>query len=144
MVVPSAEDIARVPAENLHVSRAEFCAVWTAAEAQADEHQDNWYLAAVCITCEWVATAIVRPRGGGPGRVAHGPVTMTHRMAYAELVERESLAAEMQWMRRPVSNFLQSRPGWAEGVDATFAWMWRRTGPPPVAVERTVGGLGTT
>lgn len=139
-MVPSTEDIAYVPAENLHVSRAEFGAVWTAAEAQADEHEDSWYLAGVCVTCRWVALAIVRPPGGGPGYVAHSPVTRTSRMAYAELVERESLAAEVQLWRRPVSKFLQGRPGWAEGVDATFAWFWRKTGPPPVPVERTVSG----
>jgi hypothetical protein len=141
-VVPSAEEIARVPAENLHVSRAEFGAVWRTAERQADEVDDrggsDWYLAAVCITCEWVARAIVRPPDGGPGYTSHSPVRRTHRGAYAELIEEEALAADLQLARRPVSPFLQGRPGWAEGIVATFAWFWRRTGPPPVAVERSV------
>jgi hypothetical protein len=54
-VVPSAEEIARVPAENLHVSRAEFAAVWAAAEARSEERPHDWYVAGVCVTCKWVA-----------------------------------------------------------------------------------------
>ncbi len=135
-------------AENLHVSRAEFGAVWTAAERLAEEGAvdgtGTWYTTAVVTTCRWVARAVVRPRDGGPGRTAHAPVTMTHRMAYAELVERESRAAELQLMRRPVPAWLEGRPGWAEGVDATFAWLWRRTGPPPVTVEHVVSRPATT
>lgn len=142
-VVPSTKEIACVPAENLHVSRAEFGAVWITAEERM-RSEGGWYLAGVCVTCRWVALAIVRPPDGGRGRTAHAPVTQTHRMAYAELVERESLAAEVQLWRRPVSKFLQGRPGWAQGVDATFAWMWRKTGPPPVAIERTASRPATT
>ncbi len=142
-MVPSAEDIARVPAENLHVSRAEFGAVWTAAEAKADERADSWYLAGVCRTCQWVAGVLVRPTAV-PGHPARAPVTKTSRMAYAELVERESLASEMLLTRRPVPAWLQDRFDWVVGIDATFAWFWRRTGPPPITVERTASGPATT
>jgi hypothetical protein len=147
-VVPSDKEIAYVPGENLHVSRAEFGAVWTAAEELAEEGARNetgtWYTTAVVVTCRWVGLAIVRPRDGGRGYPAFAPVSETSRMAYPELIERESLAAEVQLWRRPVSKFLQGRPGWAEGVDATFAWLWRKTGPPPVSVERTRSGPATT
>jgi hypothetical protein len=136
-VVPSAEEIARVPAENLHVSRTEFGAVWTAAEGQADKDESSWYLAGVCLTCRWVARMLIPP-STMPGHPAFAPVTGTMHAAYAELVEAECLAAELLLTRRPVPGWLQEKPGWAEGVEATFAWMWRRTGPPPVAVERSV------
>jgi len=140
--VPTAEDIAYVPAENLHVSRAEFGAVWTAAEERM-RSEGGWYLAGVCVACRWVALAIVRPPDGGPGYVAYAPVTKTRRMAYAELVERESLRAEVQAMRPPAW-LLEARPGWVEGVDATFAWLWRKTGPPPDLIERTASGPAAT
>jgi len=142
-VVPSAEQIAYVPAENLHVPRAEFAAVWTAAEALAEEGArngtSNWYVTGVVITCRWVALAIVRPPDGGPGYVAFAPVTQTKRMAYPELIERECLRAGVQAIRPPAW-LLDARPGWVEAVDATFAWCWRKTGPPPVPVERTASG----
>jgi len=137
-VVPSAEEIAAIPAENVHVSRAEFAAVWTAAEDLLAEHPRDWAVGGVCLTCRWVARATVKP-ASGPWYSASAPVTMTHRRAYAELIEAESLAAAVQAIRRP-EWLLADRPGWVDAVDATFAWLWRRTGPPPVAVERTVGG----
>jgi hypothetical protein len=140
-VVPSVEVIARVPAENLHVSRAEFGAVWTAAQTLSAERLSDWYLIGVCVTCQWVAQVIVPP-STMPGHPARAPVTGTSRMAYAELIERESLAAQRQAMRPPVW-MLTARPGWVEAVDATFAWLWRRTGPPPVVVKRAVSEPAT-
>lgn len=146
--MPTAEEIAYVPTENLHVSRTQFAAVWIAAEELAEtgarDKTGTWYTTAVVVTCRWVALAIVQPRDGGRGFPAFAPVTETSRMAYPELIERESVAAEVQLMRRPVSKFLQGRPSWGEGVNATFAWMWRKTGPPPVDVERTMSGPATT
>lgn len=140
------EDIARDTAENLHAPRAEFGAVWTAAEELAEEGARNktgtWYTTGVITTCRWVALAIVRPREGGLGRTAHAPVTRTHRMAYPELIERECLAAEVQAIHPP-AGLLEARPGWVEAVDATFARMWRRTGRPPVPVERTASEPAT-
>lgn len=145
--MPTAGDIAYVPAENLYVSRVEFGAVWAAAEELAEQGAldgtGTWYTTGVVTTCRWVALSIVRPREGGLGRTAHAPITKTHRMAFPELIEAESLAAELLLARRPIPEWLLSRPDWAVGVDATFAWVWRRTGPPPVAVEPTVGRLAT-
>ncbi len=124
-----------MPAENISVSRAEFAAVWTAAERLATE-QGGWDLAAVCITCRWVALAVVKPPTG-PWYPAFAPVTNTERRAYPELIEAESLAAAVQAIRRP-EWLMAARPGWVDAVDATFAWLWRGTAAPPVTVERTV------
>jgi len=135
-VVPSAEEIARVPAENISVARAEFGAVWTAAERMSDVHPRDWALAGVCITCRWVALAVVKPPTG-PWYLAFGPVSLTERRAYPELIEAESLAAAVQAIRRP-EWLMAARPGWVDAVDATFAWLWRGTASPPVTVERTV------
>jgi len=146
-VVPTAEEIAAIPAENLHISRAEFAAVWTAAELLADEqearHAGSWHTTAVVVTCRWVGRAIIKP-ATGRWYEAYASVTRTRRMAYAELIERDCLAAEVQSARRPVSPFLQERRGWTEGIAATFAWMWRRPGPAPIAVDRSVSGPAAT
>lgn len=56
-------------------------------------------------------------------------------MAYPELIEAENLAAAVQAIRRP-EWLMAARPGWVDAVDATFAWLWRRTIPQPVSVER--------
>jgi hypothetical protein len=104
---------------------------WTTAEELAEEaartQAGSWYATGALITCRWVALASIRPRDGVPGYPAFAPVIQTSRMTYPELIEREACPAEIQLMRRPGPKFLQSRPDWAEGVDATFAWLWRRT-----------------
>jgi hypothetical protein len=139
----TAADIARVPAENLHVSRVEFGAVWVAAEVRQAERTrqrvTDWYGAGVVVTCRWLARAIVRP-AEGPHRPARSPVTRTTRMALPELIEAECLAAELLDMRRPRPGWLEGRPGWSEGIVATLNWAWRRTGGPPVEVAQSAAG----
>lgn len=130
-----------MPAENIHVSRAEFAAVWTAAERQAEELND-WYSAAVCDTCRWVALATIKPPTG-PWYPARSPVSSTQSRAFEELIEAESLAAELQAIRRP-EWLMAARPGWVDAIDVTFAWLWRGSGVPPVAVERRVEGPAGT
>jgi len=136
-------DIARIPAENLHVSRAEFVAVWTAAERrqteQARQHVTDWYVGGVVVTCRWLARAIVRP-ATGPFRPARSPVTHTTKMAHPELIEAECVAAELLDMRRPRPTWLEGRPGWSQAIVATLNWAWRRTGGPPVEVARSAAG----
>ena len=136
-------DIARVPRTNLRVPRAEFAAVWVAAERRCDEQAHggghDWFAAGVAITCEWLATATVHSFDGGwfPARA---PVTESTRRAYEELIEAEYLAAEKLDMRRPRPRWLAERPGWIEGVCATLRWTWHRIGPPPIQVgERAAG-----
>jgi hypothetical protein len=136
-------DIARIPAENIHVPRDQFAAVWTAAErhqeAQAERHVTDWYNAGVVVTCRWLARATVRPEVGR-WYVAQSPVTRRSNMAYAELVQAEALAAEVLDMRRPVPAWLAGRPGWMAGILATMDWVWWRKAGPPVEVEQTATG----
>jgi hypothetical protein len=69
-------DLARIPVGNLRVSRAEFGAVWAAAEDQT--HLPNigvsrWFIAGVAVTCRWLAGAVVESVLGRPG-LAVSPV----------------------------------------------------------------------
>ena len=63
-------DVARVPVGNLRVPRAEFGAVWSAAEQRDREQGErgvtDWYPAGVAVTCRWLAGAtVVRRPGAG-------------------------------------------------------------------------------
>ena len=57
-------DIARIPVANLRVPRAEFAAVWAAAEQRDASRRDrgvtDWYARGVAATCRWLAGALVR------------------------------------------------------------------------------------
>ncbi len=136
-------DIAHVPAENLHVSRADFAALWAAADQVHDERvrrgSPDWYGAGVVVTCRWLARAIVRPPSGRR-RPARSPVTERTNMAYPELIETECLAAERLDMRRPVPAWLADQPGWSAAIVATLNWAWRRTGGPPIDITHSATG----
>jgi hypothetical protein len=130
----TAEDLAGIPPGNLRVPLPEFGAVWAAAERRCVELgergvTDDWYPAAVAVTCGWLAAAVVRPEVGRPF-LARSPVTGRTASAYEELIEAEYLAAEQLDVRCP--DLLVDRPGWCEGVRATLHWAWRRSGPPPL------------
>jgi hypothetical protein len=139
----TAADLAKVPAENLHVSRAEFAALWAAAERHQEEQARqkvvDWYGAGVVVTCRWVATAIVRSADGRQ-RPARSPVTGRTGMATPELIEAECLAAERLDMQRPVPAWLAEQPGWSAAVLATLDWVWRRSGRPPFEIASTATG----
>ncbi|MCO1659202.1 hypothetical protein [Pseudonocardia humida] len=127
--------IARVPRGNLRVPRAQFAAVWRAAEQLNQDSVLDWYAGAVVTTCRWLAAATV-PSCVGSYELAHSPVTQRPAKAYEELIEAEALAADNLALRRP--RLLTSRPGWCEGIRNTLAWAWRREGPPPVAIPDTI------
>jgi hypothetical protein len=128
-------DIARIPVGNLRVPRAEFGAVWVAAEQrnaeQGEQGVTDWFAAGVVVTCRWLAGATVRP-STGRWYVAYSPVTRRSVRAYEELIEAEYLAAERLDQRRP--DLVATRPGWCEAIRATLRWAWRHDGPPPLAV----------
>ena len=135
-------DTARIPVGNLRVPRAEFVAVWAAAELldaeQGARGVSDWYAGGVVVTCRWMAAAVVRPPSG-PRRLARSPISRRTTVAHEELIEAEFLAAELLDVRRP--DLLVSRPGWCEAVRATLQWAWRHDGPPPLAVS-TVHAAG--
>jgi hypothetical protein len=134
-------DLARIPVGNLRVPRAEFGAVWAAAEDRTRPREDGvsgWFAAGVAVTCRWLAGTVV----GGVGRrsLATSPVGGRQVCAYEELIEAEFLAAERLADRRP--DLVKHRPGWCEGIAATLRWAWRHDGPPPLpSVE---SGASTT
>lgn len=134
MAVP-AEQVARIPAGNLRVPRAEFAVAWAAANRLNAEQGDrgvlDWYAAAVLATCEWLACAVCRPAWGHP-RPAEAPATRTRESAYEELIEAEYLAAERFEELQPRLARLQ--PGWGDGVRATLRWAWRHQAPPPLDI----------
>lgn len=135
----TAADVAGVPATNLHVPVAEFVALWAAAEAFSDQPAgavaDDWYIAGVVITCRWLARATSRPVSG-PWYPARSPVTKRQNLAYEELIQAEAVAADVLEAKEPRPRWLLARPGWSEGIAATFRWAWLRTGPAPVELQQ--------
>ncbi|MFB9384472.1 hypothetical protein ACFFTK_15140 [Pseudonocardia petroleophila] len=129
-------DIARIPAGNLRVSRAEFVALWIAAEQLCDEQGGrgvtDWYAAGVAATCEWLAAAVFRP-ATGPQQDAVSPVTGRSARAYEELIEAECVAAERMLARHPQPPTMRRRPGWVPGITATLRWAWLASGRAPLA-----------
>jgi hypothetical protein len=136
-------DIARIPVGNLRVPRAEFAALWAAAEQlnkeQAARGFTDWYAGGVVVTCRWIAGAVVPARNGGR-RLAYSPVSNRTVTAYEELIEAEYLAAELLDVRRP--DLLQARPGWCDAVRATLRWAWRHAGSAPLKVPAAAPAPG--
>jgi hypothetical protein len=132
-----ARDIERVPRGNLRVPLVDFARVWVAAERRADElkaaGQGDWYLVGVQTTCLWLAcsTYVFNYPHGPVRHPAEAPITGTPRRAHEELIELETQAAE-----RRLGREWPGRPGFVEGVAATLAWTWRRSGVPPIEVAR--------
>jgi len=139
----TAADVKRIPGENLHVPRAEFAAVWAAAERrqawQAEGGVTDWYAGGAAATCRWIATVIVRAEGGR-GWPARAPVTRHTRMATPELIDAECLAAERLDAQDPVPRWLAERPGWSAAIVATLEWAWRRTAGPPAGLASAEAG----
>jgi hypothetical protein len=131
----SAADIAKIPAGNVRVPRADFVALWQTAERLHDEQVrrgvPDWYGTGVVETCRWLANPGVGPKTGSL-RLAPSPVTERVNVAYDGLIEAECLAAEKLAGSRPVPARLERRPGWIEAVVTTLNWAWRRYGTPPL------------
>lgn len=128
---PTNSDAPRIPSDNVRVPHDEFLKVWreaTRLEAALPEHQvPDWYVGAVAQTCRWLAAAPMRTAlcGGLP----RSPVTRRACRARGELIEAEYQAAQRTDQFSPE---LVARPGWCEGVRATFRWAWCRQDSPPI------------
>ena len=131
-------DVARIPAANIRVPRAEFAALWIAAERHCDEQGaggvTDWYAGGIAATCQWMAAAVFRPESG-PRQDAAAPATGRSTRAYEEIIEAECLTAERLLAKHPRPRSLDRRPGWMEGVVATLHWAWHGYGEPPLTVE---------
>jgi hypothetical protein len=129
-------DLERIPAENVDVPVWKFGRGWFAAEELNDERArrgvHDWYTVGVVATCRWLANATVRSETG-PWYRATGPVTHWQGIVHPEQVQDEAIAAQVVDMHRPLPEWLIERPGWLEGVLATFDWAWWRTrSTPPI------------
>lgn len=140
----TAAEVALVPVGNLRVPRAQFGALWSAAERRNAEQGEcgvtDWYAAGVAVTCRWLAGATVRP-SSGRWYLAYAPVTRSSVRAYEELIEAEFLAAEQLPRRRP--DLVEARPGWCEAIAATLRWAWRHNGAPPLPLDDQIDSVST-
>jgi hypothetical protein len=141
----TARVIQEIPRGNLRVPRSEFAAVWAEAERLSDEARqgdsaDVWYALGVARTCRWIAGAtVVFDYPQGPrSSPASAPVSGRTARAHEELIEAETLAAERLAAKR--SSVFEDRPGWVEAIVATFGWVWRGSGLPPLHIRRAQAG----
>ena len=124
-MAPTRADATRLRVENLRVPREEFQAVWD----EARRREADGYTEAVAQTCRWLAA--VPMRTALCGGQARSPVTLRACVAQPASIEDEWQAAQDRDRFVPD---LAARPGWCDGVRATLAWAWDRSGPPPLEV----------
>lgn len=122
-MVPPRPDTARLRAENVRVPREEFLAVWDEARRRAS----GGYTDAVAQTCRWLAA--IPSRTALCGGQVRSPVTLRACVAYPATIEAEWRDAQHPDRFLPD---LAARHGWCDGVRATLAWAWDRSGPPPL------------
>jgi hypothetical protein len=130
----SAEAVAKVPGENLRVSRADFGALWAAAEHMGSEPAggaDDDYVVAVVWTCRWLARQPVYSRVVGRWEMPAAPLTRRRHGAMPETIDEEYLAAAT------ASAFERER---ARGVMATLEWTWHGSGRPPLDMSTAAVG----
>jgi hypothetical protein len=128
----SVEAVAKVPGENLRVSRADFGALWTLAQRLGSEPgPDNPYLIGVLWTCRWLARQPAFSRVIGRWEMPAAPLTRRRHSAMPETIETEYLAAA----RAPT--FERER---ALGVMATLEWAWHGSGRPPLDMSQAATG----
>ncbi|MEV0290674.1 hypothetical protein AB0H36_41650 [Kribbella sp. NPDC050820] len=132
-------DLDRIRREHLRgVKVVQFAELWVEAERRHDalrsESGVDWYLAGVLAACRWLANAGITyefPIDGRHGELARAPLSRRFDLAIEELIEEETLLAE-----RLVGRWeWPGRPGYVEGVFVTLAWVWRRSGVPPIEVK---------
>jgi hypothetical protein len=122
-----AEAVARVPGENLRLSRAEFGALWVMVERLTSRPgPDDDFLIGVLRTCRWLAAQPLWSAGVARAELPTSPITRRPHVAIPEVVEAEFVAAAAAAGRR------RGRPELARGVVATLEWAWRGTGAPPL------------
>jgi hypothetical protein len=122
----------------------DFARVWLAAEQRADvlkaQGREDGYVTGVVWTCRWIANADVRydaPVNGRRGGLAPSPISRRSESTYEELIEEEAVQVEVMALR---GSEWPDLPGYIAGVDATFAWTWRRSGRPPIQVPDQLAG----
>jgi len=131
----SAEALAKVPGENLRVSRAAFGALWRLAERLGSlprSGPDDGYVVGVVLTCEWLAGQPVWSSILRHWEMPVAPLTGRRHSAMPETIDAEYLAAATT--RRPL---MRER---ARGVMATLEWTWHGSGRPPLDMSTAAAG----
>ena len=124
----TAELVAKVPDENLRVSRAEFAALWSLAEHRGSQPPgpDSEYLIGVLWTCRWLADQPVWSRVAGRAEMPAAPLTRRQHAAMPETIDEEYLAAV-------TARVFERERG--RGVAATLEWTWHGSRRPPLAIS---------
>jgi len=136
-----ARDMERIPRANLRVPVRDFGWLWIEVERRAEELAvaggTDGYLTGVLKTCRWVGRSWSQSTSptSRAGELALSPITGRSEAAYEELIVDEVTAAA-QWLGREWPGL----PGYVEGVNATLAWTWRRSGKPPIEVAQLQAG----
>lgn len=118
VVEVSAEAVAKVPGENLRVSRADFGSLWALAEqlgSQPAGGPNDDYVVAVVWTCEWLARQPVWSSIIHRWEMPAAPLTRHRHAAMPETIDEEYLAAATA----PAGERDRAR-----GVMATLEWAW--------------------
>ena len=131
----AAEQAARVPAANIHVSRAAFGQVWAYAHDLATRPgPDNRYLVGVLWTYRWLADQPVWSRVLNKLEIPASPVTGRHYAAMPETIEVESLATARAYRPGQTGRWV----GLARGTLATLEWAWHGSGRLPLELPAAV------
>jgi hypothetical protein len=121
--------VAMVPAANIVVPRAEFGAVWAAAERQAAAPGSDGFLVGLALTCRWLSAQRVWSLTVQREELPRSPATDRDVVASPEAIEQEYRDATVL-THRP-DRTPESR-GLARGVVAMLAWACRGSGIPPL------------
>jgi hypothetical protein len=128
----SAEAVAKVPGENLRVSRADFGALWALAEHLGEQpYRRDHYLIGVVWSCRWLARQPVWVSFLHRGEMPAAPFTRRRHAAMPETIDEEYLAAAT------ARAFERDR---ARGVMATLEWIWHGSGRPPLDIPTAAAG----
>lgn len=129
----TAEQIAKVPAANLHVSRAAFGQVWARALELGKRPAMDYYVIGVIRTCNWLAD---QPRWSKilkKLKIPASPVTERHYAAMPETIQDEYFAAA----RAARLGGTDRRSGVGCGALATLEWAWHGSARPPLEIPTT-------
>ena len=125
----TAEQIAKVPAENIHVSRAVFGQVWAYADELATQPgPDDDYLVGVLWTCRWLSKQPVWSQIFKRMEIPPSPITRRHYAAMPETIQDEFIAAARVGRLGQTGMMADL----ARGALAALEWAWGGSGRPPL------------
>lgn len=130
----TADQIAKVPAGNLHVSREAFGQMWAHADELGSRPGTGLYTVGVLFTCEWLANQPLWSKIVNKMEIPASPVTRRHYAAMPETIQDEFIAAARACRPGQVGRRVEL----ARGALATLEWTWHGSGRPPLELPATV------